>query len=283
MKKSFTLLAFSILCLMMFRCNKNFDPLSGSSDSELPLTYTYDTSADNVTVLSSPLFIADRDTLGENGGASSYANDLFEFSNGSYWDTSVRKEFVIHQTDSFRVRIQNCPVGKAWNFCIDSVDQVTVHKAIIPVSASMYDCLYTFKPTRACKGYIGFYELAKGSGHTISSNSPGFIIGYTVDYLEEMFIRFDKIDWTYNLEEDWSDLAVSLKGQSNAMKLKIESYGDGILSVHPIPMDSQGNFDITRTISFRYGVSDYLKTNTRIALYGTAGPPKIILIKNPLS
>ena len=275
MKKPSLFGVLFILCVTTFYCQKNFDPFSTSSDSEVPLSYTFHTSADSVTILSSPLFVVDRDTLSQNGGANSFANDLFDFTYSSYWDTRIRRELIISQGDSFRVRIQNCLVGKVWNFCIDSADQVSFSKDSLPVSDSLYDCLYTFKPTQACKGVIGFYER--------SDDSRGFIIGYTIDYREILTVRFDAIDWIYGLEENWSTLAVHLAGKSNAMKLKMESYGDGVISVHQIPLDSEGKFDITQSISFRYGIHDSLSTNTRIALYGTVGPPKIVTIKNPLS
>lgn len=252
---------------------------NASTDS----SYVFYTDPRSIEIEASPIFEVSRDTLGENGISSSYANDLFEFTKNSIWDRRVLKEFIINPDDSFRVFIKNCIMNREWNFCIDDIENFIISKNSIPSSDSTYDCLYTFIPKEHCKGYIGFFEYEENAPGTISSFSPGFIIGYTVDFLSLMTIGFEEINWIYGLQENWSDLAVSVKGFSNAYKLKIETYGDGVLDCVEIPKDEDGNFDFKTGISFSHGVSDSLETNTRIALYGAPGDPKLLILKNPLS
>ena len=289
MRKCSIVCALIIVFLVLFSCESIIRDLivipiyknnySASTDS----TYAFNTDSSTVEIEYSPLFNVSRDTLGENGMPSSDAPDLFEFKPGPIWDTSVLKEFIINPDDSFRVCIKNCMLNREWDFCIEDIENFIISKDSIPETDSTYNCLYTFVSKKNCKGYIGFFEYILGRPGAISSSSPGFIIGYTVNYLSSMTIRFDEINWIYEITDKSSRLAVSLKGHSNAYKLKIETYGDGLLGCKEIIKDEYGHFNFNTGLSFRYGSSDSLKTNTRVALYGAPGDPKIIILKNPLS
>ena len=70
-------------------------------------------------------------------------------------------------------------------------------------------------------------------------------------------------------------------GSSNAHKIKIETFGFGDRGLDEIPLQIDHSFDFqSKIISVNIGTTDSVKTNTRIALYGTVGPPKLIILKN---
>jgi hypothetical protein len=169
---------------------------------------------------------------------------------------------------------------------------VFVRKEQIGVLPGRYDLIYTFQSIGADKGYIGFAETDTSfggcPGGCLSSNSKSLIVGYTAGVEKDLYVDLEKITWEYDMipskygPDEFSTLEVFLSGSTNAYRMKVETYGDGILYYCDIEIDDESHFSRKVGIAFRYGSDEYLKTGTRLALFGTVGPPKVIELKNPL-
>jgi hypothetical protein len=288
--------AFLLCVIPLAGCGDSDNPVSEDSYMQIevgPKYYSFPTSMDTVVVETSPIHVVDRDDIPNGAEEYMVMDDLMfpgRFMNS--YDDVVAHDFVIHPGDYFQVKITNCRTALHWFAKLDADYLVLARRDSIAVSSELFDMKYTFQTTGPGKGYIGFAETDTSfggcPGACISSNSKSLIVGYTAGVVEDLYVDLEKITWEYDMvvwkygPEKNSTLAVFLSGSTNARRLKVETYGDGVLSCCEIEIDDDSHFSRKVGIAFRYGSDEYLKTGTKIAVYGTVGPPKVIELVNPL-
>jgi len=80
----------------------------------------------------------------------------------------------------------------------------------------------------------------------------------------KVFLNLTKENWITSKNGEFRNTKVILSGTTNADKLTVETYGDGVLDQHPIVLDSKKSFsNDTVAISFQYlGTNPYDSTIT---------------------
>ena len=204
----------------------------------------------------------------------------FMIFNNIYPDTTLfsklpAQEIVLAVNEEFMVELTNCSLQEQWTCNIeDSVMKLIQCDTMMTDSNKSLS--YKFHSLKTCKGCIVFL-----------GNSRELIIEYTCNPVTSLELNITHQDWLVDTTSSLSTLLIYLSGQTNACKLKVENYGDGIRSAAIIYPQDNGNFSDTVAIAFSYDpMHQYVpKSNTRIALYGSVGLPKIstILYSNPTS
>ncbi len=194
-----------------------------------------------------------------------------------------RKELLLNIDDEFKITIQNCKSGNLWRTAVEDSAIELLKRDSIGKTDNSYDVSFLFKAKKSCKGYIGFaewtYDMRLGF-HILSSDAPGLIISYTCNPVSSYKLELSDTTWIYDTT-GWSCLRLFLSGNTNAYKIKVETYGDGLVNVSSIFIDENGDFSDTISIAFSAVNGIFLKHNARIGLYGMQGYPKILEIKNP--
>jgi hypothetical protein len=197
-------------------------------------------------------------------------------------DTLLPKgEVVVAINQSFNVKLVGCPLNQVWYWAIEDTAMKLVGRDSL-VNGSHKTLSYRFNPTSRCSGSIAFCEVdANGA---ISNNTRGLIISYVSNPLNSIELELAHQDWSIDTLGGLSLLHLYLSGTTNAFRLKVEGYGDGLIDARTIIPSSDGSFAGTFTIAFSYGTGGIVRCNgTRIAAYGVVGMPIIQRIANPLS
>lgn len=204
-----------------------------------------------------------------------------EIFNNIYPDTTVfsvlpAQEIVLALNEEFIVELTNCSLDEQWNYGIeDSVMKLIRCDTV--ATGSKISLSYKFCASVACKGCLVFYNFTSGNGREL-------IIEYTCDPVTSLELNLTHQDWMIDTTGTLSILQIYISGQTNASKVKVENYGDGIRSAVIIYPKSDGNFSDTVAIAFSYDPTHQhipMGGSTRIALYGSIGFPKIVNILNP--
>ena len=84
------------------------------------------------------------------------------------------------------------------------------------------------------------------------------------DGTSNVLLNLTKTKWVTSKNGEFRNTIVILSGTTNADKLTVETYGDGVIDQHPIELDSKKSFsNDTVGISFQYlGTSPYDSTIT---------------------
>ena len=278
-------IVFIFFILFNICCQKDKNPISNVTNKIIesdPASFTFTTDVNSYHYETYPKLTVDRNTLKPIGIFATNIKYMLYPGSSSGINYDILKEFIITPKDSFEIIIKNCKYGKPFIFDIDGTSLILTEQDTILSSDTTYTIGFVFKSSRNEKGYIGFAECTDIKANSVSSDSPGFIIGYNAGVENNLWINLDKIIWEYNIE-GFSHLSLYLKGRTNAYRIKIETYGDGIIFSPDIPLDNSGYFSCKSGISFSHISGIYLKNNTRIGIYGTLGLPKIIELENPLN
>jgi hypothetical protein len=198
--------------------------------------------------------------------------------NNIYPDTTLfsklpTQEIVIALNEEFIVELTNCSLQDQWTCSIEDSVMILIQCDTL-VTGSNKSLSYKFRASKTCKGCIVF-----------SGNSRELIIEYTCNPLTTLELNLTHQDWLVDTTSSINTLLIYLSGQTNACKLKVENYGDGLRSAVTIYPADNGNFSNTIAIAFSYDpLHQHIPIcNTRIALYGSIGLPKTltILYSNP--
>jgi hypothetical protein len=185
------------------------------------------------------------------------------------------QEIVLSLNEEFNIELNNCSLKDKWECSIEDsmMRLIQCDTMLIDSNESL---TYKFSASKTCKGCIVFI-----------GDSRELIIEYTCNPVISLDLNLTHQDWFIDTSDSFSTLGIYLSGQTNACKLKIENYGDGLLSAATIYPNNNGNFSDTVGIAFSYDpMHQHIPiNNTRIALYGSIGLPKIltILYSNPTS
>ena len=68
-----------------------------------------------------------------------------------------------------------------------------------------------------------------------------------------------------------------------SLEFNLETYGDGLISAYELSQNGEGAFRDAVCIAFSHIGGLRLEHDTRLAVYGTAGDPKMIFLKNPMN
>ncbi len=289
--RQYVRLVFLLVFLVVsVNCEEATDSICRESSKVIDVgqeSHSFLTSLDTVVVETNPSYIVDRDNLEDSCYCFFEINGRFYPGYPEPIDECVSHEFVINPGDSFQVGILNCRIGISWTMELD-VDNVSlVEQYAVQTSLELYDIFYTFDSMGGGKGYIGFAELDTSQfwcgpgGSCVSPDSKCLIVAYTAGVIEDMYINLDTIVWKYDLEGP-SELSILLQGTTNAYRLKIETYGDGVIWNHDMQIQSDSTFNDEVSIAFSHLPNVYKKNNTKLGIYGTVGPPKFVVLKNPL-
>jgi hypothetical protein len=181
-------------------------------------------------------------------------------------------EIVLALNEEFIVELTNCSIKEQWNYGIeDSVMKLIQCDTMI--TDSITSLSYKFCALKSCKGCIVFYNA-------VSRNGCELIIEYTCNPVDSLELNLTHEDWLVDTTSTASFLSLYLSGQTNASKLKVENYGDGVRMAVTIYPENNGNFSDTVGIAFSYDpMHQHIPiSNTRIALYGAIGFPKILTL-----
>lgn len=203
---------------------------------------------------------------------------------------TVQKEFLLEPGDTIKVSVKNCSPDFIWDIDFGTVnispennwinDDVGLlgQDSTVNSDKSVNRNFY-LSALKKGKGYLCFFEAARNDGLPIS-NGRGFIIGYTIDALDSVWVKIDTVEWFYQTSP-YSQVSVRLKGTTNAYRLRGMGYGDGVASAVEIPVNDNQTFDSKYSVAFSHSDGIYLSTDTRLLLYGAPGLPKLVVIKNP--
>ena len=156
---------YSLLCitiLLFIHCNSDFELLFKNLNNQIITEeglYTFYTDSKDISLQLSPKLEINEDTLTTIGQDCSGAREMFTFESIPYRNIYIAKEFIISLGDTFEVINQNCDINVRWEYLYDQSDNLTVRQDSIDTSDITYRQTYTIKPNKACKGYIGFYEI----------------------------------------------------------------------------------------------------------------------------
>jgi hypothetical protein len=218
------------------------------------------------------------------GGQAMYYNRLI-YPDSSLPDTLLpRGEFVVPVNQEFTVKITGCSPRQSWRYSLEDT-LVKLARIDSSIDGSQKTLGYTYKASARCKGSIGFAETDTSSPYGgISSRSHGLFVSYNCGPSNPVVLIVDRQGWAVDSSiANFTTLLLYVSGRSNAVKLKVENYGDGIRTAITIVPGSDGAFSDTVAIAFSYGSRGAMKCpGTRIALYGAPGFPEIRAIPNPL-
>ena len=178
------------------------------------------------------------------------------------------QEIVLALNEEFNVELINCSLKDQWKCSIeDSVMRLIQCDTM--VTDSNENLRYKFHVSKTCKGCMVFY-----------GKSRELIIEYTCNPVDTLELNLTHQVWLVDTTSSLSTLLLYLSGHTNASKLKVEGYGDGVPSAFTIYPDNNDNFSDTVGIAFSYDPSHQHVpiSNTRIALYGAIGFPKILTL-----
>lgn len=271
-----------ICCLavvVVFGCSEKDSVTQPERQSDLilegdPIDVVYITDGDSVTENYSDTFTTGWDDLGWHE---------YYYAYGNMWmgdERAVTEELVAGEDGTITVIITDCPTGHTWSmYYSDPADLHLSGIDSVGTAPALYDVSYRYKIHRPGKGYIAFREMTpEGYG----ARSKGFGIVYTCGFIETLRVDIGSITWHYRILENWSELDVSIEGETNAYKILIETYGDGNIGISEIPLDDKGIFSGKFSVSFCYGCKSYMGTGSRLYVIGTVGLPKVINLPNPL-
>ena len=275
-KKYIIITAAALLTLSLLSCSNSVSPVTQSKTSTPSVS---DTSA---------VFSIDYSNI-PLGGVSQ-ENIIENYFPDSALDIKVQKEFLLAPGDTFKVSVQNSNPGYNWTVNYGTVndssgsewinDEVGLIQSDSSVNSDKtINHEFYFRALKKGKGYLCFVESSKIDGLPVY-NPHGFIVGYTIDPLDSVWVKIDTVEWYYTTSP-YSIVSVRLKGTTNAYRLRGMEYGDGLASAIEIPVRNSLSFDVKYNVAFRHVEGVYIKTDTRLLLYGAAGFPKVIIIKNP--
>ena len=280
---------FTISIIVFSGCKNSSEPVSSqetnqgflfSLDGDTAL-YTFTSNPDSIKTEPHPNVQIYYDSL-QNIGIEALEVE-YGFPN-SFPSMSVINEIKVGSRDSFEVNIINCQPDKKWNAKLgnfDWKDSSVILNKIDTAGASDSKINYKFRfiTQGKSKGYIGFYE--ENSDGSVSSNAKGVIAGYTMDPLENIWIDIKNIKWIYDTRKNvFSSVSIAVRGQTNAYRMRIMTYGDGVSFAREIPINN-GSFSDTIGLAFSNESGLVLTVSTEMALYGTSGLPKLIPLVNP--
>ena len=201
----------------------------------------------------------------------------FMIFNNIYPDTThfsklPAQEIILALNEEFKVELTHCSVHEQWIYSIeDSVMKLI--QCDTTVTDTLASLSYKFYASKACKGCIVFYSTTYGGSREL-------IVEYTCDPVDSLELILTHQDWFVDTTSPTSDLLIHVSGHTNAPKLKVETYGDGILSAVIIYPKNDGSFSDTVDVAFSYDpMHQHIPiANTRIALYGAKGFPKILTL-----
>jgi hypothetical protein len=191
------------------------------------------------------------------------------FPDTTHFSVLPAQEVALISREEFKVELTNCSLQDRWSCRVeDSV--MNLLKCDTLVSDSNKSLYYTFSAQVSCKGSILF----------MGSNNRELIISYTCNPMDSLWLSTTDNKWIIDTSSYISELLLYISGKTNACKVKVEQYGDGVLSAVSLYPNVQGNFSDTIPIAFMYDPTHKLIpiTDTRIALYGSIGLPKISII-----
>jgi hypothetical protein len=184
----------------------------------------------------------------------------------------IPDEIVVSLNEQYKVELNNCPINQAWTYEIEDQAMKLIRCDTL-LNDSTMNLTYSFSASEACKGCLLFLN------NNLSSQRR-LVVQYTCSPLSSIVFNLTHQDWLVDTT-GFSVLRIYLAGQTNVQKLKVETYGDGLVGAVSIYPKNDGSFSDTISIAFSYVSGVVLNNNTRIALYGAIGFPKIINIINP--
>lgn len=233
----------------------------------------------------SSLLSFEADRLSVIGGSATHYCRLI-YPDASLPDTLLPMgEFIVAVNQEFTVKMTGCSLHQSWQYFIEDT-VVKLVRIDSSIDGSQKTFGYTYKASARCKGSIGFAENDTSSPYGgISNRSRGLFVTYNCGPSSPVVLTIDHQGWAVDTSTaNFTLLLLYLSGRTNAVKLKVENYGDGVRSTITVVPGSDGTFSDTLAIAFSYG-SRGAKTcpGTRIAIYGGPGFPEILGISNPLS
>jgi hypothetical protein len=193
-------------------------------------------------------------------------------------------EFIVAANQEFTVKITGLSPTQSWQWSIED-RAVTLARVDSSTDSSRKTLSYTFKASGRCKGSIGLAEIDLTIPYGgISNRSHGLFVSYDCEMVQPATFTLDHQEWSIDSSiTNFTILELFLSGKSNAVKLKVETYGDGARWANTLVPESDGTFSDTLSIAFSYGSSSVRNLpGTRIAVYGAPGYPEIRSIPNPL-
>lgn len=197
--------------------------------------------------------------------------------NNIYPDTTIfpelpAQEVVLALNEDFIVELTHCSMQEQWSYGIEDSAMILIQDDTM-VTDSTKTLSYEFGASKACKGSIVFYDSNSG-------NQRELVVEYTCDPVDSLELSLTHQDWLADTSSPASLLLLYVSGKTNASKVKVETYGDGIIGAAVMYPDNNGNFSDTVGIAFSYDPTHQHipKCNTRIALYGAVGFPKVLTI-----
>jgi hypothetical protein len=185
----------------------------------------------------------------------------------------VPDEIVISCNEQFKVELTNCSINQNWRCGIEDSAMKLVRCDTV-LSDSTMNLSYSFMASEACKGCMVFI----GSNNPLDQHS--LAVEYTCSPITPVEFNLTHQEWLFDTTSGLSKSKVNLSGTTNAQKIKVETYGDGVLGAASIYPKNDGSFSATVGIEFRYDPDHtWVPTRgTRISIYGAIGFPKILIL-----
>lgn len=190
----------------------------------------------------------------------------------TYFSRLPAQEAVLALNEEFIVELTNCSIQEQWNYGIEDSVMKLIQCDTMRTD-SITSLSFKFSASKSCKGCILFYNAA-------TVNKRELIVEYTCNPVDSLELHLTHQDWLVDTTSSASFLLLYLSGQTNASKLKVENYGDGVRSAVIIYPENNGKFSDTVGIAFSYDpMHQHIPiSDTRIALYGAIGFPKILTL-----
>jgi len=116
-----------------------------------------------------------------------------------------------------------------------------------------------------------------------TTDNPLFITTNAIDTLtavDSLWVKTDPIVWIYDTS-GFSTAYITVKGNTNADSVGIETHGDGEISTYKLKLDSNHIFNDTVCIGFSHMSGICISFDTKIILYEANGNSTEIVILNP--
>ena len=193
-----------------------------------------------------------------------------------------RTTVVVTPHTLLAVRFLSCPLNQRWQYGIEDA-ALSFYSSDSLVTTSAKTVSLYFRTTGRCAGCIYFAAMDPSDpARGVQRASPGASIMYRCDPIDSIRLDLTRESWKVDTVQGFSTIYLYLSGNTNAFKIKVETYGDGVPWGHSIFPDVRGDFDDSMAIAFTPGPDDFaFLTGTRIGVYGTVSSPEIILLANP--